>query len=73
MLYAPQDESELGSGKLYREEFDVDLFFLYLEQGRESIQGRDVFFEKMHREYQEWLLKDLVVDTRESWKTWLRR
>ena len=30
-LYAPQDESQIGTGKLYREEFDVDLFFLYLE------------------------------------------
>ena len=72
-LYAPQDEVYLNSGKLYREEFDVDLFFLYLEQGRETIEGKDVFFEKMRREYQEWLAKDLVVDTRESWKQWLKR
>ena len=51
VLYAPHDESQLGTGKLYREEFDVDLFFLYLEQGRETIEGKDVFFEKMRKEY----------------------
>ena len=50
-LYAPQDEVYLNSGKLYREEFDVDLFFLYLEQGRETIEDKDVFFEKMRKEY----------------------
>ena len=27
----------------------------------------------MRREYQEWLAKDLVVDTRETWKQWLKR
>ena len=51
ILYAPQDEGQKGIGKLNREEFDVDLFFLYLEQGRETIEGKDVFFEKMRREY----------------------
>ena len=46
-----KDDSSLNSGKLYRTEFDVDLFFLYLEQDREEIEKRDVFFEKMRREY----------------------
>ena len=46
-----KDDSNLNSGKLYRTEFDVDLFFLYLEQDREVIENRDVFFEKMRREY----------------------
>lgn len=68
-----KDDSNLNSGKLYRTEFDVDLFFLYLEQDREVIEKRDVFFEKMRREYQEWLAKDLVVDTRETWKEWFHR
>ena len=27
----------------------------------------------MRREYQEWLAKDLVVDTRETWKDWFHR
>ena len=27
----------------------------------------------MRDEYQEWLAKDLVVDTRETWKEWFRR
>ena len=27
----------------------------------------------MRQEYQEWLQKDLVVDTRESWKEWMKR
>ena len=68
-----KDDSNLNSGKLYRTEFDVDLFFLYMEQDREVIENRDVFFEKMRREYQEWLAKDLVVDTRETWKQWFHR
>ena len=51
VLYAPNDEKELNTGKLYREEFDVDLFFLYLEKDYESVDNRDVFFEKKRREY----------------------
>ena len=43
-----------------------------LEQDREEVE-RDVFFEKKRREYREWLAKDLVVDTRETWKQWLKR
>ena len=74
ILYkADKDDKKLNSGKLYRHEFDVDLFFLYLEQDRETIEDRDVFFEKMRREYQEWLAKDLVIDTRETWKDWFHR
>jgi len=40
---------------MYREEFDVDLFFLYLKKDRETIEDRSIFFEKKRREYQEWL------------------
>ena len=32
-LYAPTKPEDLANGKLYREEFDVDLFFLFMEQG----------------------------------------
>ena len=31
VLYAPQGDKELNTGKLYRNEFDVELFFLYME------------------------------------------
>ena len=72
ILYAPRHEDDLNDGKLYREEFDVDLFFLFMEQDQE-VTDRTIFFEKMRREYQEWLQKDLVVDTRETWKQWLKR
>ena len=54
-LYQQLPEDQLGSGKLYREEFDIDLFFLFLEQGKESVEDKDIFFEKKRREYQEWL------------------
>ena len=55
VLYAPQKEEDLNKGRLYREEFDVDLFFLFLEQDQETVENRDIFFEKKRREYQEWL------------------
>ena len=32
-LYAPLKKEEIGKGKMWREEFDIDLFFLYLESG----------------------------------------
>jgi len=72
-MYAPKDDDTLGTGILYREEFDVELFFLYMEEDRESVDDHTVFFEKKRREYQEWLQKDLVVDTRETWRQWLKR
>ena len=72
-MYKVLSSDELGSGKLYREEFDIDLFFLFLLEGKESVDDRDIFFEKKRREYQEWLQKDLVVDTRETWREWLKR
>ena len=55
VLYAPQGDKALNSGKLYRSEFDVELFFLYMEQGVENLDSMDVFYEKMRKEYQEWL------------------
>ena len=72
VLFKPRTEEEIEKGFQYREEFDVDLFFLYLESD-EEVTDREIFFEKMRREYQEWLQKDLVVDTRESWREWMRR
>mmetsp|Transcript_20898 Transcript_20898/g.25679 ORF Transcript_20898/g.25679 Transcript_20898/m.25679 type:complete len:118 (+) Transcript_20898:200-553(+) len=32
VLYKPRNEDQLSDGKQYREEFDVDLFFLFMEQ-----------------------------------------
>lgn len=71
-MYKPRTEEEMSKGFLYREEFDIELFFLYMESD-EEITDRNIFFEKMRREYQEWLAKDLVVDTRESWRDFFRR
>jgi hypothetical protein len=34
---------------------------------------RHLFYEKIEKERQEWLSKDLVVDTRETWKQWIKR
>ena len=51
ILYAPKGEETLGTGVMYREQFDIDLFFLYLEQGREEVHDHTVFFEKMREEY----------------------
>jgi len=31
------------------------------------------FFDKIRREREEWLAKDLVVDRRESWRNWVWR
>lgn len=73
VLYAPTKPEDLANGKLYREEFDVDLFFMYMEQGQETVDDREVFYEKMRQAYREWLERDLVVDTRESWKEWMKR
>lgn len=72
-LYSPLSKDQIGQGKMFRNEFDIDLFFLYMESGEETIADQDVFFEKKRREYQEWLAQDLVVDTRESWGQWLKR
>lgn len=44
----------MNTGKLYRNEFDVELFFLFMEQDVE-ISSMDVFYEKKRKEYQEWL------------------
>ena len=67
ILYSPKDERELSKGLLYREDFDIDLFFEFLATDVETVETREIFFEKKRREYREWLAKDLVVDTRESW------
>ena len=79
MMTPPEQREELYvtiGGKnvntLYRQKFDVDLFFQYLENGVENVE-RSVFYEKLRKEQEEWEKKDLVVDTRETWGEWFRR
>ena len=71
-LYNARSDTELDQQQQYREQFDIDLFFLYLESDKQ-VENLDVFFEKIRREYEEWLKRDLVVDTRESWREWFHR
>lgn len=73
ILYSPMDENELSKGRLYREDFDLELFFEFLATDVETVEDREIFFEKKRREYREWLAKDLVVDTRETWTSWFER
>lgn len=58
-------------GFLYTK-FDLELFLEYLENNRD-LAHYSVFYERIHREEEEWFKKDLVVDTRESWNDWVRR
>lgn len=64
---------EFDMEKIYKREFDIELFFFFLENGRENISDREIFFEKERLKYAEWIQKDLVVDTRESWREWFKR
>ena len=57
---------------LYRQKFDFELFFYYLDNNVEQVE-RQIFYEKIIKERLEWESKDLVVDVRESWSQWLRR
>ena len=52
--------------------FDFELYFNFLDEGRENAH-HDLFFEKAKREREEFLQKDLVVDTRETWGELFRR
>jgi len=54
------------------QEYDLDLFLTSLEEDREKVEY-DRFFELPKRQREEWLNKDLVVDIRETWKTWAWR
>jgi len=44
-----------------------------LENGDNSEPTRTTFFEKKRKEREEWLAKDLVIDTRETWKEFFKR
>ena len=58
-------------GKTWRK-YDVQLMFDSIDRDVEEVKYDD-FFEKIKRERQEWLSKDLVVDMREGYKSWLVR
>ena len=73
ILYSSLNEDELSKGRLYREDFDMDLFFEFMATDVETVEDREIFFEKKRREYRDWLAKDLVVDTRETWTSWFER
>lgn len=53
-------------GHMVNSKFDIDLFLQYAREGRDNVV-HDMFLEKARLEYQAWLKKDLVVDTRETW------
>ena len=53
--------------------FDYELFIQMLENGDTSRPTKDFFFERLKREHAEWLEKDLVIDTRETWRDYFWR
>lgn len=48
------------------------MFLDYLSEERENVDSKR-FFDLIIKEREEWLSKDLVVDTRETWKRWATR
>lgn len=64
-------EIEAYEGKTWRK-YDIQMMFDNLDADVEEVKYQD-FFEKIKRERREWLQKDLVVDRREGWKSFLWR
>ena len=64
-------EKSVYEGELWQK-YDLELFLQYLAEDREHVDYQ-VFFDLIKREQEEWQAKDLVVDTRETWKQWARR
>ena len=58
-------------GKTWRK-YDIGMMFESLDADVEDVIY-DRFFDKIKRERQEWLAKDLVVDMRESYRDWMVR
>mmetsp|Transcript_8461 Transcript_8461/g.6307 ORF Transcript_8461/g.6307 Transcript_8461/m.6307 type:complete len:81 (-) Transcript_8461:282-524(-) len=54
------------------QEYDIDLFFKYMDEEREVVHYEE-FFDEIKRKRREFYEKDLVVDVRESWKQWAWR
>lgn len=57
---------------LYRQKFDFELFFHYLDNNVVEVE-RQSFYDKLRKQREEWETKDLVVDVRETWGEWVRR
>lgn len=64
--------SEFYLAHMKNKKFDIDLYIQYATEGRENVV-HDMFLEKARLEYQAWLKKDLVVDTRETWREFFIR
>jgi len=64
-------EFEWYEGKTWTK-YDIELLFEYLEEGKELIDYKTLFY-KVRRQEDEWKSKDLVVDTRETWKQFFNR
>jgi len=62
---------EFYEGKTWTK-YDVELFMEWLEEGRESIEYK-VLFYKVKKAEQEWQSRDLVVDIRETWGQFFHR
>ena len=58
-------------GKTWRK-YDLDLMFNSIDADVEDVPYQR-FFDKIRKEREEWLSKDLVVDRRESWRNWITR
>lgn len=70
---------QLRSGEEYisvmvNKELDIELYLQFLREGKDENEVKhDMFLEKAKIEYQAWLKRDLVVDTRETWmEFWAR-
>lgn len=58
-------------GKTWRK-YDIQLMFDSIDADLEDVVYKR-FFDKIRREREEWLAKDLVVDRRETWRNWVWR
>lgn len=68
MVRRSLDEYE---GKTWRK-YDIQMMFDGIDADTDDIPYKD-FFIKIKKEREEWLAKDLVVDRREAWRTWMWR
>ena len=58
-------------GKTWRK-YDIQMMFDSIDADLEDVVYKR-FFDKIRREREEWLAKDLVVDRREGWRNWVWR
>ena len=58
-------------GKTWRK-YDIQMMFDSIDADLEEVPYKR-FFDKIRREREEWLAKDLVVDRRERWRDWVWR